>query len=69
MLYPLGYAIWLSLYNYDIGSGARDFIVLSACDDVRPKKRAGGPVAKNQTELALFRREIVKEKLVKIGIV
>jgi ABC-type sugar transport system permease subunit len=28
MLYPLGYAIWLSLYNYDIGSGARDFIGL-----------------------------------------
>jgi ABC-type sugar transport system permease subunit len=26
MLYPLGYAIWLSLFNYDIGSGARDFI-------------------------------------------
>ena len=28
MLYPLGYAIWLSLFNYDIGSGARDFIGL-----------------------------------------
>jgi multiple sugar transport system permease protein len=28
MLYPLGYAIWLSLFNYDLGSGARDFIGL-----------------------------------------
>jgi multiple sugar transport system permease protein len=26
MLYPLGYAIYLSLFNYDIGSGAREFI-------------------------------------------
>ncbi len=26
MLYPLGYAIWLSLYNYDLGSGAFEFI-------------------------------------------
>ena len=28
MLYPLGYAIWLSLFNYDLGSGAYDFIGL-----------------------------------------
>ena len=28
MLYPLGYAIWLSLFNYDLGSGAPDFIGL-----------------------------------------
>ena len=28
MLYPLGYAIWLSLFNYDLGSGTRDFIGL-----------------------------------------
>ena len=28
MLYPLGYAIWLSLFNYDLGSGARDYIGL-----------------------------------------
>ena len=28
MLYPLSYAIWLSLFNYDLGSGARDFIGL-----------------------------------------
>jgi ABC-type sugar transport system permease subunit len=28
MLYPLGYAIYLSLFNYDIGSGSRDFIGL-----------------------------------------
>jgi multiple sugar transport system permease protein len=26
MLYPLGYAIYLSLFNYDLGSGSRDFI-------------------------------------------
>ena len=28
MLYPLGYAIWLSLFNYDLGSGTLDFIGL-----------------------------------------
>lgn len=28
MLYPLAYAIWLSLFNYDLGSGAHDFIGL-----------------------------------------
>ena len=28
MLYPLGYAIWLSLFNYDLGSGTFDFIGL-----------------------------------------
>ena len=28
MLYPLGYAIYLSLYNYDLGSGAFEFIGL-----------------------------------------
>jgi multiple sugar transport system permease protein len=28
MLYPLGYAIWLSLFNYDLGNGAYDFIGL-----------------------------------------
>jgi multiple sugar transport system permease protein len=28
MLYPLGYAIYLSFFNYDLGSGARDFIGL-----------------------------------------
>ncbi len=28
MLYPLGYALWLSLFNYDLGSGARDFVGL-----------------------------------------
>jgi multiple sugar transport system permease protein len=28
MLYPLGYAIYLSLFNYDLGSGSRDFIGL-----------------------------------------
>jgi multiple sugar transport system permease protein len=28
MLFPLGYALWLSLLNYDIGSGAREFIGL-----------------------------------------
>ena len=28
MLFPLGYAIWLSLFNYDLGSGAYDFIGL-----------------------------------------
>jgi multiple sugar transport system permease protein len=26
MLFPLGYALWLSLLNYDIGSGSRAFI-------------------------------------------
>src|ERR1700728_3754549 len=28
MLYPLGYAIYLSLYNYDLGSGTFAFIGL-----------------------------------------
>ena len=28
MLYPLGYAIWLSLFNYDLGNGTQDFIGL-----------------------------------------
>ena len=28
LLYPLGYAIWLSLFNYDLGSGAYDFVGL-----------------------------------------
>lgn len=28
MLFPLGYAIWLSFFNYDLGSGAYDFIGL-----------------------------------------
>jgi len=28
MLFPLGYAIWLSLFNYDLGSDANDFIGL-----------------------------------------
>jgi multiple sugar transport system permease protein len=28
MLFPLGYALWLSLYNYDLGSGSRAFIGL-----------------------------------------
>jgi multiple sugar transport system permease protein len=28
MLFPLGYAIWLSLLNYDLGSGSREFIGL-----------------------------------------
>jgi multiple sugar transport system permease protein len=28
MLYPLGYAIYLSLYNYDLGNGAFEFIGL-----------------------------------------
>jgi len=28
MLFPLGYAFWLSLHNYDLGSGSRDFIGL-----------------------------------------
>ncbi len=28
MLYPLGYAIYLSLFNYDIGGGTRDYIGL-----------------------------------------
>jgi multiple sugar transport system permease protein len=28
MLFPLGYALWLSLFNYDLGSGSRDFIGL-----------------------------------------
>ena len=28
MLFPLGYALWLSLLNYDLGSGSRDFIGL-----------------------------------------
>jgi multiple sugar transport system permease protein len=28
MLFPLGYAIYLSLYNYDLGSGAYEFIGL-----------------------------------------
>jgi multiple sugar transport system permease protein len=28
MLYPLGYAIYLSLFNYDLGSGSHDFIGL-----------------------------------------
>ena len=28
MLFPLGYAIYLSLFNYDLGSGAHDFIGL-----------------------------------------
>src|SRR5580704_17348025 len=26
MLFPLGYALWLSLLNYDLGSGSRQFI-------------------------------------------
>jgi len=26
MLFPLGYALWLSLLNYDLGSGSREFI-------------------------------------------
>src|SRR5258708_35857229 len=26
MLFPLGYALWLSLLNYDLGSGSRAFI-------------------------------------------
>jgi multiple sugar transport system permease protein len=29
MLFPLGYAIWLSLLNYDLGSGSREFIGFS----------------------------------------
>ena len=28
MIFPLGYALWLSLHNYDLGSGSRDFIGL-----------------------------------------
>jgi ABC-type sugar transport system permease subunit len=28
MLFPLGYALWLSLLNYDLGSGSREFIGL-----------------------------------------
>jgi multiple sugar transport system permease protein len=28
MLFPLGYAMWLSLLNYDLGSGSREFIGL-----------------------------------------
>ena len=28
MLFPLGYAIWLSLFNYDIGAGIDRFIGL-----------------------------------------
>jgi multiple sugar transport system permease protein len=28
MLFPLGYAVWLSLLNYDLGSGSRVFIGL-----------------------------------------
>jgi multiple sugar transport system permease protein len=28
MLFPLGYALWLSLHNYDLGSGSREFIGL-----------------------------------------
>jgi multiple sugar transport system permease protein len=28
MLFPLGYAVWLSLLNYDLGSGSREFIGL-----------------------------------------
>ncbi len=28
MLFPLGYALYLSLFNYDLGSGSRDFIGL-----------------------------------------
>ena len=26
MIFPLGYALWLSLHNYDLGSGSREFI-------------------------------------------
>ena len=29
MLFPLGYALWLSLHNYDLGSGSRAFIGLA----------------------------------------
>ncbi len=28
ILFPLGYAVWLSLYNYDLGSGSRAFLGL-----------------------------------------
>jgi len=28
MIFPLGYALWLSLLNYDLGSGSREFIGL-----------------------------------------
>jgi multiple sugar transport system permease protein len=28
MIFPLGYAFWLSLQNYDLGSGSREFIGL-----------------------------------------
>jgi multiple sugar transport system permease protein len=29
MIFPLGYALWLSLLNYDLGSGSREFIGLA----------------------------------------
>lgn len=34
MLFPLGYALWLSLFNYDLGSGSSAFIGLGNYTDL-----------------------------------
>jgi multiple sugar transport system permease protein len=42
LLFPLGYAIWLSLFNYDIGSGSREFIALGNYVDLLTDSRFWG---------------------------
>ncbi len=39
MFYPLGYAIYLSLFHYDLGSGAHDFIGLGNYADLLAEGR------------------------------
>ena len=39
MLFPLGYAVWLSLFNYDLGSGSRAFIALGNYTDLLSDNR------------------------------
>jgi multiple sugar transport system permease protein len=39
LLFPLGYAIWLSLFNYDIGSGSSAFIGLGNYADLLADNR------------------------------
>jgi multiple sugar transport system permease protein len=46
MLFPLGYALWLSLFNYDIGSGAHDFIGLGNYADLLADHRFWASLAR-----------------------
>ncbi len=39
LLFPLGYAIWLSLFNYDLGSGSSEFIALGNYTDLLTDNR------------------------------